>query len=76
MVLLMQLHLQVAVRNNQLIKQPSESEESQLSLRRLFSLVKEKLRLARASISIANWTNPSHMSTGSWYANPGDIKIQ
>ena len=34
---------------------------------------------ARAGISIAKLEqlNPSHMSTGSWYANPGDIvKIQ
>ena len=34
---------------------------------------------ARAGISIAQLEqlNPSHMSTGSWYANPGDVvKIQ
>lgn len=34
---------------------------------------------ARAGISIAKLEqlNPSHMSTGSWYANPGDVvKIQ
>ncbi len=30
---------------------------------------------ARAGISIAKLEqlNPSHMSTGSWYANPGDV---
>ena len=30
---------------------------------------------ARAGISIAELEqlNPSHMSTGSWYANPGDV---
>lgn len=34
---------------------------------------------ARAGISIAQLEqlNPSHMSTGSWYANPGDeVKIR
>jgi hypothetical protein len=30
---------------------------------------------ARAGISIAQLEalNPSHMSTGSWFANPGDV---
>ena len=64
-------------------EQPSESEEKPTQSSEGTLTVQpgegEAAIAARAGISIAKLEqlNPSHMSTGSWYANPGDIvKIQ
>ena len=64
-------------------EQPSESEETPTQSSEGTLTVQpgegEAAIAARAGISIAKLEqlNPSHMSTGSWYANPGDIvKIQ
>ena len=64
-------------------EQPSQSEEKPTQSSEGTLTVQpgegEAAIAARAGISIAKLEqlNPSHMSTGSWYANPGDIvKIQ
>jgi hypothetical protein len=53
----------------------ASAEESEESTITVLAGEGEAAIAARAGISIAELEqlNPSHMSTGSWYANPGDV---